>query len=407
MSKIYSASEMQKWDQYTISHTPIASIELMERAAIKCTKQLLGNHRFQTISIVCGKGNNGGDGLAIARILASCEKEVTVYICDYSLAESTDFTENLKRLPSTVKFVRLNEKSPVSFKADLIIDAIFGTGLTRPVEGWLGLILSSMNASGTPIISIDIPSGLFATENQNNPLQNCIRAAETLTFQQTKMVFLHAEYAVYTGKVKVLDIGLSPFFTGKEEALLIGAGDCELESSNVFAHKGTKGYLSIIAGNSTMLGAAILAAKAGFKTGAGYVGVMGPEELISPLAVHLPEAIWMGEKWSSLSKKTTALAIGPGIGKSAKALSILTSALKANLPVVIDADALNLISENPSLWKEIPKNTILTPHFKELTRLIGRTNSPEECLARQQAFSVYSSKRSIFQTDLSRWQYLC
>ncbi len=393
MSAIYSSSEMQKWDKYTILNAPISSLDLMERAALMCAKQLLGNHNFDRIDIVCGKGNNGGDGLAIARILAECSKKVSLYICDYNENASAAFEANFKRLPSTISITKLSDSSTINFTGDLMLDAIFGTGLTRPIDGWLGQVVTQMNEAGIPLIAIDIPSGLYSTDNSENPLKNCVQAQGTLTFQQLKMAFLYADYAAFTGKVKVLDIGLLMDFKGKREATLVGRADCPLTSNSIFAHKGNKGYLSIIAGNSGMLGSAVIAAKAGFKTGSGYVGLISPKDLIIPLAIHLPEAIWLGDNSSHLSDKTNAIAIGPGIGMSKFALEMLTSALESKRPLILDADALNLISENTYLWKLLPKDAILTPHLAELKRLIGETKSPEECLQRQIQFSV---KYAIF-----------
>lgn len=388
MSAIYSAPEMKQWDAFTIQHEPISSLNLMERAAEVCLKQIIGNHLSKSIVVVCGKGNNGGDGLAIARLLADCGKTVSVLICEHTAKGSDDFEQNLKRLPRSVKRHSLQEGTPLNLSADLVVDAIFGTGLTRPITGWMGEIVSEMNSSGIPIIAIDIPSGLFATDNRKNPLTHCIQAIETLTFQQPKMCFFYAEYLPFTGKVKTLDIGLSSEFNGKREATLIGKSECRLTPNSIFSHKGNKGYLTVIAGNPTMLGSAILASKAGFKTGCGYVGVIGPAALTIPLAIQLPEGIWLGETWQKVSTKTSGLAIGPGIGKTEKALHILNSALGSGIPLVIDADALNLIGEHPNLWNQLPKDAILTPHLAELNRLIGETSSPEERLQRQLEYSI-------------------
>lgn len=388
MSAIYSASEMQQWDAFTIKNEPITSLNLMERASETCVKQLIGNHLFNSATIICGKGNNGGDGLAIARLLADCGKNVTVLTCEYAAKGSDDFEQNLKRLPTTVNLERLKEGTAFSLNTDLLVDALFGTGLKRPITGWLGTLVAQLNSSNIPIISIDLPSGLFATTNHENELSYCVKATETLTFQRAKMPFFHSEYAVYTGKIRTLDIGLSSAFKGKREATLIGTNETKLKHHSLFSHKGNKGYLTVIAGNPTMIGAAILAAKAGFKTGCGYVGVIGPTSLITPLAIHLPEAIWLGESWHKRSTKTSGLAIGPGIGKSDKALNLLESSLSAGFPLVIDADALNLISEHPALWNQLPKESILTPHLTELERLIGKTDSPEKRLQRQLEYSI-------------------
>jgi len=388
MSEIYTAEDMRKWDQFTIENTPLSSINLMERAAILCTKHILGSFIFKSVGIICGKGNNGGDGLAIARLLEQRGIKVRVYICETSKKGSPDFETNLAALPKKVKRIYLNAGDSFDFQEELLIDAIFGTGLSRPIDNWIGLLIDQLNRFDVPKVSIDLPSGLLATDNSKNLLIHCVKATKTLTFQTPKFSFFHAEYSAYVGEFTVLDIALLDGFKGNSIARYLSRLDIDFPEISHFAHKGTKGYLTLIAGNNQMLGSAILSSKSAFKTGCGYVGLISTTHLITPLAMHLPEAIWLGETWEEFSQKSTAIAIGPGIGQSDQAFHHVKMALNANLPLVIDADALNIIAAHPALWDELPKNSIITPHLGELERLIGVTKSPEERLERQIEFSI-------------------
>lgn len=400
MTKIYAANSLKKWDDFTIKHTPIESIELMEKAAQTCAKQILGAYIFERISIFCGIGNNGGDGLAIARILCENGSEVTVYLLgDISMACDNSIL-NYKRLPKGVTVIELSEKAVLTIEADIIIDAIFGSGLNRAVNGWIGAVIDQINQYQTPVIAIDLPSGLFADDNRENDLSHCIQADLTLTIQVPKMSFFYAEYDKYIGKFILIDINLLPDFTGDSIAVFVDKKSAQLKEKSKFIYKGDKGFLTIIGGFNKMTGAIILSAKAGFRTGCGYVGVISDETSFSPLMCHLPEAIWLGTSLESLSYKTNVIAVGPGLGQTTEALDLLKSIFNTKHPLVIDADAINLIAKNPSLKNELPAGSILTPHLGELERLIGAFKSPEERLEKQLAFSrkqnVYIIQKGAF-----------
>lgn len=387
MSYIYSTSDLRKWDAYTIKHTPIKAIDLMERAALICTKKMLGTYRFETVDIVCGLGNNGGDGLAIARLLANCGIKVTVHICKYTAEQSEAFAINLKRLPASVTLIHLSASKTGIFNADLIVDCIFGTGLNREISGWLAQTILAINNSKKTILSIDMPSGLFATDNTQNSLKTIIRANRTFSFQVPKMPFLFAEYENFVGKFSLLDIQLSTAFKGRPLATYLTKNQLNLNRKSTFAHKGKNGFLTVIAGSEQMLGAGLICAEAGLRSGAGYVGVISPKSIITPLATRLPEALFIGQKFEEIPSKTTAIAIGPGLGKSKESFQLLELALNAQFPMVIDADALNLLAEHPTLLKQLPKNSILTPHLGELNRLIGKCKRPEQLLEKQKELS--------------------
>lgn len=388
MPKIYTAEAIREWDAYTIKHEPISSIVLMERAALNSSKRILGSYLFESICFVCGQGNNGGDGLAMARIFSELGKTVTVFICSSAAQGSADFEINLKRLPNSVETTVLKPTDEIPhFKADLLVDCLFGSGLNRPIEGWLSTVIAHINQTESTTIAIDIPSGLYVYDNRNNPLVSVVRADKTLSFQTPKFPFFFAKYAPYIGAFSIIDISLSSSYKAEGIAHYITSSDTNLFTGNKFAHKGNKGFLTLIAGCDTMIGAALMSAQAAFRTGCGYVGVVSNSTTLSPLATTLPEAMWIGEDFDTLPDKTSAIAIGPGLGQSEHALSLLKKALSAQKPMVIDADAINLLVAHPALLDQLPANSILTPHIGELQRLIGIADTPEAFLDKQKAFS--------------------
>ncbi|WP_083261403.1 NAD(P)H-hydrate dehydratase [Crocinitomix algicola] len=393
MIPIYSAQDLRSWDHYTIENSSISSIDLMEKAAIGCCKKIIGNISFSTAHVFCGVGNNGGDGLAIARLLELHGVKTLVYIIGDSENSSTDFKTNYRRLPSHIPTVHLDSADHLSIKEGIIIDAIFGTGLNRPVLGKVGALISAINQLNLPIFSIDIPSGLYADNNHDNPLSNCIEAKYTVTIQTMKMPFFYAEYERYFGKVLTVDIQLLDSFSRNPLAYFINQCPYSPPPLSQFAHKGHKGFLTVIGGFEKMAGAAILATKAGFRVGAGYVGAISSISSFTPLITHLPELIYCGDTIDELHPKTNAIAIGPGLGTSKTAEHIIQTVFKKNIPLIIDADAINLIARSPNLLSQIPSNSILTPHLKELERLIGPSNSPEKRLEQQVAFA---KKHRIF-----------
>lgn len=401
--KIYDAKTIGKWDEYTIQNEPISSIDLMERASISACKQLIGTIFFKRIHVVCGMGNNGGDGLAMARLLSEMGKEVQVSICRMSEEGSADFEQNLKRLPTKITVQDLDTSTTFHSEADVLVDCIFGSGLNRPVEGWLGRVIREMNESGLPIIAIDIPSGLFIGDNSNNPLKNVIQAYATFSFQVPKYPFLFARYEKYTGITKILHIGLSKTFDQQALATIITPTLFKKRHLSHFEHKGKKGFLSLIAGQGDMVGAAILSASAAFRGGCGYVGVYCSLAGKTALYNSLPEALYLGERMTTLDSKTKAIAIGPGLGLHEQSRKQLETVLEMNVPMVLDADALNACAEDPALLQKIPAGAILTPHLKELERLIGHAESPEDLLQKQVDFSV---EREVYVIQKGAWSKL-
>lgn len=385
---VYRSEIMQQWDAYTIANEPISSLELMERAATLACKSILGRNLFESANIYCGPGNNGGDGLVIARLLHESGKKVRLYILDFG-TRTADFEANFKRLPNEVEQISLNETShTLEQKADIQIDCIFGSGLARPVEGWIGNVIEQINALDGKTIAIDIPSGLFSTDNHKQTAGKIIRANETLTFMSPKMAFFFSSYHQFVGNFRLINIGLHPEFKGETEASFVQSNDIQLHSKHLYDHKGKNGFLSMIGGLDDMSGAAIIASEAAMRSGSGYVHCVSDQDTKIALNSRCPEVIWSSATTTEIHQKSTAIAIGPGLGTTDRAFELLTIALKSGLPIVIDADAINLISEHPILLKALPKNAVLTPHLGELKRLIGDADSEESLLEKQKEFSL-------------------
>lgn len=385
--EILNAASIRAWDEYTILHEPIASIDLMERAASRCTEWLLSNgYKERSFSIYCGKGNNGGDGLAIARQLIKSGQTVDIYIIEHGHRGTEDFQANLSRLhaiSSNIKFISSEESIYQPIEEEIIIDAIFGTGLNKPVHGIEQKLIEYLNNSGKEIISIDIPSGLF-TDNSTDEA-TCIRATHTLSFQCFKKAFLIAENAKSIGQVQILDIGLQPRYTKERERddrfIDIDQLKKFFNRRNAFSHKGQFGHAALIAGSKGMIGAAVLAARACMRSGLGKLTVMIPQVGCDIMQVSVPEAICLtaGENHIEnleLLQPFSAIAIGPGLGVYPNHLQLLIKIFQEfNRGLILDADALNTLALHPKSLKHIPKKSIITPHPGEFDRLFGNSKN--------------------------------
>jgi NAD(P)H-hydrate epimerase len=383
--EILSAEQIRAWDQYTIEHEPITSIDLMERAAASCLDWLeKAGYLDRSFSIYCAKGNNGGDGLALARMLALAACPVTVNILEFGSIGTEDFQGNLERLHLTsveVRFVQGPEHFHPIPAGDILIDALLGSGLNRPLEGVTADLVDHLNSSGNTIISIDIPSGLFVSSSSKGNTVVC--AAHTLSFQVYKEAFLIPENEGWVGEVHILDIGLHAGFLNQavSEAELLDPAIIEAiyKPRKSFAHKGNFGHALLVAGSYGKMGAAVLAARACLRAGSGLLTCHIPVAGYSIFQTALPEAMLVmdpDEKIhttvpSDLDKYSVA-GIGPGLGQDERTVSFLRNLLQRyKKPVVIDADALNILSANPDLLTRLPPYSILTPHPKEFERLFG------------------------------------
>lgn len=381
---LLEASQVRAWDEYTIENEPLSSLELMERAATACFDWLNKNgYTGHAFSVYCGKGNNGGDGLALARLLADAGNTVTVYIVELGRLGNSNFQSNLQKLQGTTASIHILSDTSTLYEipsGEIVVDALLGTGLNRPLEGHIKALVCHINHSGREVISIDMPSGVFADSSSKG--NTCIKAQHTLTFQCLKLAFIVAENEIYTGKVHVLDIGLKQDFlsTVNYRYRLLETDWLKLrfKGRHLFSHKGKHGNAAIFAGGYGMMGAAILASKACLRSGVGKLTAYVPAVGISILQSSIPEVICKSfDSWDEISKENSlpnydAIGVGPGIGQQEHARELLVSLVKmSKKPVVLDADALNILSNHNDIWKIIPAYSIITPHVKELERLFG------------------------------------
>lgn len=388
-----TAAQLKAWDEYTIQKEPISSLSLMERAAAACVKWILDHYPSNNqFSIFCGKGNNGGDGLAIARILAEKGKLIQVHVLEFGFRGTDDFQTNLSRLHQypqiQIQFIQSIEHiHPVPNEA-LVIDALFGVGLNRGLEGLAAEVVSNINQANSDIVSIDMPSGLFA--DQSSPTTNIIKATYTLTFECLKPSLLFPENEAYVGQLTVIPIGLNPEFFKKVESSyeFLDADFIRpmIKPRKRTAHKGNFGHALLIAGSEGKMGAAILSAKGALRAGIGLLTCLVPKDGNTIMQVTVPEAMTIpdrDEKHISILPKNlsafSAVGIGPGIGQYDSAKEVLADLMKQyRKPIVFDADALNTISGTPNLLNSIPPGSVLTPHPKEFERLFGPSASDDE-----------------------------
>jgi NAD(P)H-hydrate epimerase len=323
---VLSAAQIKAWDAYTIKHEPITSVDLMERAARACVDWIEKHCRQKVLNIFCGKGNNGGDGLAIARLLLQRKKTVKVYILEIGKEGTTDFRINLERLQAlseSVHFLQDEAQIPKMEKDEVVIDALFGTGLNTSLTGLAAALTRHINQSGVLAISIDLPSGMFA--DQSSKGNAIIKADHTLTFQCFKLALLVQENGPFTGQVHLLDIMLHPGFL-EDQQFTKQLIDTSLVKKiyrprYAFAHKGTYGHALLIGGSHGKMGAAVLATKACVHTGAGLTSVCIPSCGYNIMQTCVPEAMVLtdeNERWLTQlpaePDQYAAIGIGPGIG---------------------------------------------------------------------------------------------
>lgn len=386
--KILSAAEIRAWDEYTIMNEPVASIDLMERAAAACVQWLITHYpAAPSFGIFCGKGNNGGDGLAIARMLMEKNYSVTIHILEFGHKGTNDFQVNLARLqkiPSPdIHFIQSEQNFHPIPKEQVIIDALFGSGLNRNLEGVTANLVHHINASGAEVVSIDIPSGLFTDRSSKG--NTIVVAQHTLSFQCYKPAFLFAENADFIGESHILDIGLLPGYYDRLD------GQFELLDETIihsiyrprkrFSHKGNFGHALLVAGSYGKIGAAVLSAKACLRSGAGLLTCHLPKCGYEIMQTSLPEAMVMTDFNSSFTTKVEddltrydAIGIGPGIGQASETKMMLRELFDSyRNPMVIDADALNILGSQKDLLQMIPAGSVLSPHPKEFERLFGET----------------------------------
>lgn len=402
--KVFTTSQIRDIDAATIKNEPVASIDLMERAAQACADWL--SERFDRddpFMIFAGPGNNGGDGWAIARLIADKGfTNIHLYQVQLSAELSPDSAVNRQRLIRQdrvpVSVIGSSADFPTISPPAMVMDALFGSGLSRPLQGLAAELVKHINTSGCRVIAVDIPSGLMGEDNAGNTMDSVVRAHHTLTFQFPKLSFFFPENEAFIGEWTVLDIGLHRESIEKIPVpyYYIDGTDIAIRISprRKFSHKGTYGHALLLAGSYGMMGAAVLASRACLRAGVGLLTAHIPKQGYWIMQIAVPEAIVSldpsEECFSELPdlKPYTAAAVGPGIGTRPavkEALNFLF--LKCGVPLVIDADALNLIAVHKEMQQRIPENSILTPHPKEFERLAGKTDTGYERLMKQIEFA--------------------
>lgn len=391
--KVFTAAQIRQIDRFTIEQEPIKSIDLMERASVAIMRAFVKMFSAsKPVFVFAGPGNNGGDGIALARLLVLLGYHVKVFILK-SERYSSDNAVNIKRLefqgivrPQFIANVSDFPSVPIN---GVVVDSLFGSGLTRSLDGIAKELVSHLNKFSGYRVAIDVPSGLYGEFNPNPNSNIVFRASHTITLQFPKLSFFFPENDKYLGDWQIVDIGLHPNAIGQtispyfyvDEATAVTL----LPQRNRFDHKGVRGHCLAIAGSKGMYGAAIITAKSCLKAGAGLVTLHVPNNALPIIQQALPEAIVSldsnPEKFSqvALNNKYSAIAIGPGLGKAAVSVEGFKHLLKqAKKPLVVDADALNILADNPEMLSMLPKGSVITPHLGEFGRLFGNYGSGYE-----------------------------
>ena len=396
--KIFTSAQIHELDKYTIDNEPIKSIDLMERAAKALTQVIVDTWSSTTPVIVfAGPGNNGGDALAVARMLADKNYDVKVWLFNISGQLSADCAVNKQRFidkrSKALVEVTQEFEPPVLEANMLIVDGLFGSGLNKPLAGGFASLVKYINSSPAKVVSIDVPSGLMTEDNTYNVRANIIKADMTLTLQQQKLSFLFAENQPFIGQLRVLDIRLSKEGIDKTDAqyTLLEENDIlpRLMKRDPFAHKGKMGNAMIIAGSYGMGGASVLATKACLRAGAGKVTVHTPKRNNVIMQISVPEAIIHFDKEETTFSEAVdtedfnAVGIGPGLGTTEQtAIAIIAQLRRTQCPQVVDADAINILANHRAWLQQLPKGIILTPHPKEFDRLEGHSADSYERLSK-------------------------
>jgi hydroxyethylthiazole kinase-like uncharacterized protein yjeF len=398
MLKILNTAQIKSLDEYTIIHEPIASIDLMERTCKAFVAWFTQHYDItKRVGIVCGTGNNGGDGLGIARLLKEWGYPVKVWIVRGSVPESSDFKINLEKLLGKIEVSEIVTEGDQGLfsEREILIDAIFGSGLSRPPEGIYAQAIRCLNRTKSIRISVDIPSGLMADKPS---IGEIVQAHHTVTFQLPKLSFMLPESGAVVGSLHVVDIGLNWEFIDKTESnyFLLEKRDIKsmIHTRSKFNHKGNFGHALLIAGSFGKMGAAVLASRAAMRSGLGLLTVHVPMCGYEIIQTAVPEAMASVDSSDKIFSTTPkienfiSIGIGPGIGQDKETIKGFTELLDvAKKPIVIDADAINILGANRELIHKIPTGSILTPHPKEFERLCGSWKNDFERLEKQINFS--------------------
>ncbi|MDP9080965.1 MAG: NAD(P)H-hydrate dehydratase [Bacteroidota bacterium] len=384
MLPLLTSPQIREGDAYTIANEPISSVDLMERAS----KAFVGwfvNHfpdKKKAISVYCGTGNNGGDGLAIARMLNEHQyKSINVKVARFSDKASDDFNANFSRLQQTT--IPLTEIKPGEGlspeNSPIIIDALLGSGLNKPLDGDYKRLVNYLNSLKATVVAVDVPTGFFSEgEMQSDAI--VLKADLVTTFQQPKINFLLPDSAPYIDCWEAVNIGIDEKFVRSLNSPYQAVEEKDirklLKPRHKFSNKGTYGHALIVAGQEETMGAALLSAAACAYSGSGLTTACVPKSGLTALNAYMPELMAIVRNGAEVPviewDKFSSIGVGPGLGRKEDALALFTDILtNYEKPIVIDADALNLLATHKELWAEIPANSILTPHMKEFDRLFG------------------------------------
>jgi ADP-dependent NAD(P)H-hydrate dehydratase / NAD(P)H-hydrate epimerase len=394
MIKVLSVAQIKALDKFTIENEPVSSINLMERASRNFVTWFTEKfNALKKVGIVCGTGNNGGDGLAIARMLKDWGYPLKVWIVKGSVVESDDFKLNLERLKDLVEINEITSSADrgLFHDRDILIDAVFGYGLSRPVEGIYEQVINCINNTKATRISIDMPSGLMADKPSSGSI---VKADYTITFQVPKLSLFFPEYYQYTGEWTVLDIGLSKEFIRTVETtnfyLTIKGVKRLFKTRSKFDHKGSFGHAMLVAGSYGKMGAAVLASRAILKAGAGLLTTYIPRCGYTVMQTSVPEAMVMTDRADEQltevpdMEKADVIGLGPGLGQHAETVNMVRKLLTIfKKPMVIDADALNILASHREMFHLLPAGSILTPHPKEFERLVDTWRNDFERMEKQ------------------------
>ena len=390
MIKIPDIGQIRAADQYTIANEPVSSANLMERAARLCFEWIRKNipDTKQKFVVFAGSGNNGGDGLVIARMLHDSGYSVSISLIHLSDKLSPDCKLNFDKLQKNLK-VNIVDKTvdiPTFSSDSIIIDALLGSGISRAPEGIVLNVIETINTSENTVIAIDLPSGLFADESSQNHSDKIVKADITLTIGAPKLALFMPENGIYCGKWTLIPIGLHEDFMQKLPVKYFYLQASDFYNSfpvrKTFSHKGTFGHALIMAGSKGKTGAAVLAAKACLRSGCGLTTVHCPADSLKIIQTAATEAMsTIDENLDYISmipdlSPFSAIAFGPGCGQNkATATSLKLLIQESKAPLLIDADGLNILSTNKTWLAFLPENTILTPHPGEFKRLFGESKN--------------------------------
>lgn len=400
--KIFTGAQIHELDNYTIQHEPIKSIDLMERASKALTGAIMQRWDNRTpVVVFAGPGNNGGDALAVARMLAEQGYSVKVYLFNITGRLSDDCAINRQRVRDSKRIKDFTEVTvqfdpPELDSSMLVVDGLFGSGINKPLAGGFASLVKYINQSPAKVVSIDMPSGLMTEDNSYNVRANIIHADVTLTLHGRKLSMFLADCQEFLGEVQVLDIRLSQEYVGKTKALYVVPEENDIRKRLLprddFAHKGSMGNALIIAGSYGMSGAAILATRACLRSGVGKVTVHTPRKNYDIMQISVPEAVMQMDHEETYFSESVdsddfdAVGIGPGLGQQENtAIALISQLRRVQCPVVVDADALNILANHRAWMQQLPKGVIMTPHPKEFDRLSGiASNGSYERLHRAQ-----------------------